>query len=887
MKTTLSLWRGFFQSLDKCPWPGPRPLNDSETDRGSFVGRKQDSSDFVNRVKKHRLVILSGESGAGKSSLLNTRLVEDLRKSGYRVLVCRKWSDPHPDSPDKEADSFMRRILGPEAILQGCPLDAKGETVFEQLDQLAYKKVVLVLDQFEHLIRHQPAMFRKVSSWILDANKRTELKIVLSLRLEFVTRLRQIERDAAPYSISTKVLEPLRADEDIQEIISSDKAGTSQYIEKEAANRIFELWRESARAPGMRWNSIGPLHLQATQYALYFAAKGDAGSDATPIIQIRHVRAMEEAAAERVDASGAALTLFDYGLRKAVEAKLENCKRACESRDRREAAGFEDQPSMHIEGCDTSFVQGALALAYRIVPQLSSGGYKLEREAWDLARMTLGAELTQLIDGAKLDGKSRSIDHEAAALVHEQLLHRTEKKFSGEDLLTVGRAEIKRSVDHPGFNPQFSEPTLAAKEEGIDVLPWEADPQDVTAGPMLGMFPGDVLIEELRRLVFAQCWLEEAMLIQASPAGGSRRMLELIHDGFADALESWARRRRSDAGAALHLLTAAKGRTLDWLGRDTEPLPLRNESREHEVFVNLRWKDCQVTADFVRIVFVNCDFRGTGFRGCRFEGVVFVNCLMDNVTFEGCTIVGGTSTVIPNPDLKDDRLPAFRVCAKRATVDELTHYRELQVEQGGRPPELDLFSRTSGLSAMPWRNGFVAKHDWCLEDHGLSMFGGRLSSLMVRACHFVDGGTLALRFIAGSSLDVVEASDCAIDIVQSAIRGLTVTKAVDSPATPKVSVSLNDCVVANCWFGANLQGRSEFQNCQVYQLCTLSDPRLFDIDLCDSLRVGVTNDFIGTLARLPMPPEPDEVLKKLKAMDFRTYPARLEFGIAADVRVDS
>ena len=57
--------------------------------------------------------------------------------------------------------------------------------------------------------------------------------------------------------------------------------------------------------------------------------------------------------------------------------------------------------------------------------------------------------------------------------------------------------------------------------------------------------------------------------------------------------------------------------------------------------------------------------------------------------------------------------------------------------------------------------------DWAPQRGGLTMYGGRLSSLMVRSGRFRDGGELALRHIAGSSLDITEQGAAKIQIFGS------------------------------------------------------------------------------------------------------------------------
>jgi len=71
--------------------------------------------------------------------------------------------------------------------------------------------------------------------------------------------------------------------------------------------------------------------------------------------------------------------------------------------------------------------------------------------------------------------------------------------------------------------------------------------------------------------------------------------------------------------------------------------------------------------------------------------------------------------------------------------------------------------------------------DWAPQHGGLTMYGGRLSSLMVRSGRFRDGGELALRHIAGSSLDITEQGPAKIQIFGSSIRGLSISRRLGVP----------------------------------------------------------------------------------------------------------
>ncbi len=66
------------------PYVGPRTF--SQEQRHLFFGRDREGRDLLARVLSERLVLFYAQSGAGKSSLINTRLIPGLREVGYAVL---------------------------------------------------------------------------------------------------------------------------------------------------------------------------------------------------------------------------------------------------------------------------------------------------------------------------------------------------------------------------------------------------------------------------------------------------------------------------------------------------------------------------------------------------------------------------------------------------------------------------------------------------------------------------------------------------------------------------------------------------------------------------------------------------------------------------------
>ena len=63
------------------PYVGPRPFE--TTDRGVFFGRDREANDILSLLMFHRTVLLYAQSGAGKSSLINTSIIPGLQAAGY------------------------------------------------------------------------------------------------------------------------------------------------------------------------------------------------------------------------------------------------------------------------------------------------------------------------------------------------------------------------------------------------------------------------------------------------------------------------------------------------------------------------------------------------------------------------------------------------------------------------------------------------------------------------------------------------------------------------------------------------------------------------------------------------------------------------------------
>ncbi|HEV7721282.1 MAG TPA: pentapeptide repeat-containing protein, partial [Iamia sp.] len=635
-------------------------------------------------------------------------------------------------------------------------------------------------------------------------------------------RLRPIEQAIRSRGMTTYDLDPIVDPEVIRQICTSGGHGRgddvvhSSIIEERVIDAIVKAW-EASDTEGAGPDRVGLLHLQSILYDLYHRADGGR-------IELSHLESLRPATGDDAPAE-----LFRAGLHHAFARKLRHCEAACRSDHPLWDGRREEAPSWHI---DRPLVDGTRDVVQRMVGHLSSGGYKLSREIGELMQQTMGREMKLIAPGST--GQPAADD---PAIDLARRLTSPPDDLPAVDVLVADHDQLMASVgaDRP--------PTGTGPATWLDVLErtTATDQDEVTAGVMLGADPAEVAAEEARRFAFAVAWLDAADLVRVTPLGRGRAMLSLIHDGFSAALEAWAAGVRRSPSGALTLVTAAVGETFDWRGTP-EPWPELTGIGAHRIHANVRWRSCRVSADLTRIVFVNCDFRQTEFVECRFEGAVFVNCLLDGAMFSRCDIVGPVSPgVPPDDDAHRDEAPVFSVdCDDAEALETFARYGRVDRPAGS------LLSATSGVPALPLE-GLVATHPWHAEEGGLTMYGGRLCALMVRDCSFLDDGVLALRFVSGSSLDIVEQVGGRIDLYLSAVRGVSVSGPVGGIGRPEpLTIRAFDSVLADTWIGPGLVGAADIETCVVWNLFNASERTStpedgFAVHVLDSPHFGLVN----------------------------------------------
>ncbi|MDQ1301987.1 MAG: hypothetical protein QG637_1909, partial [Chloroflexota bacterium] len=202
------------------PYVGPRTF--AYEQRHLFFGREREARDLLARVLSERLLLFYAQSGAGKSSLLHTRLIPQLQEErGFVVLPVGRVSGELPAGVaqvdnifvynlalgmDEGADparlahvtlgDFLARLTR-RVVVDKAGRERKGwvydPAALPDPPAPGARRYALIVDQFEEIVTSHPARWREREAFFhqLDAAMQADpnLWVILTLREDYVASL--------------------------------------------------------------------------------------------------------------------------------------------------------------------------------------------------------------------------------------------------------------------------------------------------------------------------------------------------------------------------------------------------------------------------------------------------------------------------------------------------------------------------------------------------------------------------------------------------------------------------------------------------------------------------------------------------------------------------
>lgn len=189
------------------PWPGLSAY--TETDSAWFFGRDQETEELLWCVCNERLTVLFGQSGLGKTSLLQAGLFPRLREKNYIPIYIRLDFTDQTTPLTEQVASAIAHTIKTESI--DAPYPEPGNGFFSYLQtptlewwsqKLRLLSPVLVFDQFEEIFtlgRYDEARNKQSTAFLheladLIESRGGKFKIVLSFREDYLSEFEELKR---------------------------------------------------------------------------------------------------------------------------------------------------------------------------------------------------------------------------------------------------------------------------------------------------------------------------------------------------------------------------------------------------------------------------------------------------------------------------------------------------------------------------------------------------------------------------------------------------------------------------------------------------------------------------------------------------------------------
>jgi WD40 repeat protein len=268
------------------PYVGPRPFQRTEADQARFFGRDRETDEIVSLIVSHPVVLIYAQSGAGKTSLFEAKVVPTLSERGFQVFPLARVRAAIPEGLDPAS---IQNLYVFASLLS---LESEEEPREEAEKSLAAKSLdeslkaraadtpaprCIVFDQFEEIItdesvfalrptrwqEEQEAFFREIAKAV---NNDSLLRAVFVVRKE---HLAELDRFAAlmPEGFRTRFhLEPLgrqAALSAVERPVRNTKRSFADGVAEELVEKLLTMRVDvGGEIKEVRGRFVEPLHLQ-------------------------------------------------------------------------------------------------------------------------------------------------------------------------------------------------------------------------------------------------------------------------------------------------------------------------------------------------------------------------------------------------------------------------------------------------------------------------------------------------------------------------------------------------------------------------------------------------------------------------------------------------
>lgn len=267
------------------PYVGPRPF--TIEDERLFFGRDREASDLRSLIIAHPVVLLYAQSGAGKTSLLNAKIIPLLNEHGAKLLGMARVSGKAPPQAKSIRNIYVFNALlclaekAPnikELALMTFDEYLRGQAQPPRHDGISSLRII-IFDQFEEIFTTFPERWQDRAALFDEIGAALEedrlLRVVFALREEFLGSMDPY-CGSLPERLRTRFrLERLR-EEPALLAVNGPLQGTGRKFTPEAALKLVRnlLKAQFSSAPNQTNASgefVEPVHLQIVCQTIWHA----------------------------------------------------------------------------------------------------------------------------------------------------------------------------------------------------------------------------------------------------------------------------------------------------------------------------------------------------------------------------------------------------------------------------------------------------------------------------------------------------------------------------------------------------------------------------------------------------------------------------------------
>jgi tetratricopeptide (TPR) repeat protein len=319
-------------TTDFQPYVGPRPFEREDAEQGRFFGRDREASDLLSRVIAHPAVLFYSQSGAGKTSLLNAKLIPMLEAEGFETLKPARVRGLRPKEIQREEiqNIYAFNVLRswddnqtpPQSLTKLSISDYLKESERPDREDEEPHPRVAVFDQFEELFTFYPERWEDRQAFFEQVGEALEknrlMRVVFVMREDYIAELDPYQH-LLPEKLRTRYrLERLNKTEALQAVVEPLRETEYSFAPKVAEQLVNDLLmvpvETAAGVTKAKSEYVEPVYLQVVCQTLWekCQAAWQENPAAPKVITKEHLEAFG-------DVDQALAAFYENAIRKVIE----------------------------------------------------------------------------------------------------------------------------------------------------------------------------------------------------------------------------------------------------------------------------------------------------------------------------------------------------------------------------------------------------------------------------------------------------------------------------------------------------------------------------------------------------------------------------------------